>query len=85
MTMIPTEHEKSEWSRLAQDAYSKDRNDIGHRFSIAASAKAGVEFELTYFDELQGEYRQWLNFGFSTVEPEPVRTWYAGQGLMRRF
>lgn len=66
-TMIPTEHEKSEWSRLAQDAYRHDLNGIGHRFSIYASMKRGEQMPIGLFDVMQSEYRQWLNGGFETL------------------
>jgi hypothetical protein len=61
MQMItPTEHEKREWSRMAADAYAKDRNDIGHRYSAWASIKRNVAIRLDVFDTLQINYRRWL-------------------------
>jgi len=68
MTMTPTDHEKSEWSRLAQDAYAHDLNDTGHRFSGYASMRRGEAISLFAFDALQSEYRLWLNFGFTNVK-----------------
>lgn len=65
MKMIPTEHEKSEWSRLAQNAYGLDLNDIGHKFSGYASLRRGEAIPLSRFDSLQSEYRQWLVSGFA--------------------
>jgi len=61
----PSEHEKSEWSRMAQDAYARDFNDTGHKFSVAASLGRGAAMPLAQFDALQTEYRQWLIRGFA--------------------
>ena len=66
-TMVPTEHEKAEWSRLAQDAYANDRNDLGAKFSVSASYLKGESMTLAKFDELQRIYRQWLIGGLSSV------------------
>jgi hypothetical protein len=33
--MHPTQHEKNEWSRMAQAAYREGHNSIGHTYSIA--------------------------------------------------
>jgi len=62
MEMIPTQHEKDEWSRMAQTAYAARRNDAGHKFSVAASTPNGTAVSLQYFDALQSEYRAWLCF-----------------------
>lgn len=58
-----TQHEKNEWSRMAQDAYAKDRNDVGHRFSSAASIPNGAQLPTSRYDALMAEYRAWLVFG----------------------
>ena len=60
--MQPNQVEKNEWSRMAQAAYSADRNNIGHRYSVAASTPRGFEMTLPYFDKLQTAYRAWLVF-----------------------
>lgn len=66
--IVPTEHEKSEWSRLAQAAYAVDRNDLGAKFSVsAACCGVGQSIPLHRFDELRRIYRQWLISGFSAV------------------
>lgn len=60
-TMTPTEHEKREWSRMAQAAYKIGRNDIGHRYSVAAAVTViGGTMEAAKFDTLQAGYRAWL-------------------------
>lgn len=60
----PTEHDKREWSRMAQAAYGSDRNDVGHRFSMAsATTPVGGRMELKRYDSLMAEYRAWLVFG----------------------
>jgi hypothetical protein len=61
MTYIqPTNHEKSEWSRLAQAAYAAGENAIGHCYSCAASMPNGARTALKTFDALQDGYRGWL-------------------------
>jgi hypothetical protein len=61
--VTPLEHEKAEWSRMAQAAYNADRNDVGHRFSAAATWPRFMPMPLSKFDSLQAEYRAWLAFG----------------------
>lgn len=62
--VTPTEHEKSEWARLASAAYAEGRNEIGHRFSMAATLRHSEACAVKWFDELQGLYRSWLISGF---------------------
>lgn len=62
--MTVTQYEKDEWSRMASDAYSKDRNDVGHRFSMAASLRNGERMASDRFHSLMTEYRSWLIEGF---------------------
>ena len=59
-TITPTEHEKAEWSRMAVAAYSANRNDVGHRYSAAASLPRGSIIPVNRFDNLQHGYRAWL-------------------------
>jgi hypothetical protein len=58
--MTPSQHEKSEWSRMASAAYAASRNDIGTRYSVAASIPYRAELPLEMFDSLQAGYRAWL-------------------------
>jgi hypothetical protein len=58
----PTQHDKSEWSRLAQAAYRAGRNSIGHTYSVAASIPRDAEIPLAHWDYLQYGYRTWLCF-----------------------
>jgi hypothetical protein len=67
-TYTPTEHDKAEWSRMAQDAYKTGRNFFGHRYSMAATLRRNEAMRLDVFDTLQHVYRQWLVFGWSEVE-----------------
>ena len=61
--ITPTEHEKSEWSRFAQAAYKAGRNDLGHRFSMAAACTLkGQAIDGERFYALQDIYRDWLCF-----------------------
>ena len=58
-----TEHEKSEFARMAQAAYNRGFNSIGHRFSAAASLPKGYETTDTkWADTLMEDYRNWLVF-----------------------
>jgi len=59
----PTRHEKAEWSRLAQDAYARDMNTIGHAFSAHASRPHNWAMSIKQFDTLQAIYRAWLIHG----------------------
>jgi hypothetical protein len=67
-TLIVTEHQAREWSRMAQDAYSSDRNEFGHRFSMAAAVYWGKPCQLAIYDTLMTQYRRWLIGGWSEVE-----------------
>jgi hypothetical protein len=76
--ITPTQHEKNEWSRLARYAYEHDRNDIGHRFSMAAALKAGESCTVQWFDALQVIYRAWLVFGtLPTCEHSNIDEFYS--------
>jgi hypothetical protein len=56
----PTRAEKLEWARMAQSAYRAQRNDVGHRYSAAASLRDCQSMPLYAFDTLQHNYRLWL-------------------------
>ncbi len=59
--ITPNQHEKNEWSRMAQAAYATgEYNAVGHRYSVAASLPHTGTMTLAYFDELQSGYRSWL-------------------------
>lgn len=62
MAITPTEHEKSEWSRMARAAYAAGRNGIGHRYSVAAALRRNEPMLPERFDDLQNGYRAWLCF-----------------------
>lgn len=57
-----TQHEKNEWSRMARAAYSADRNDVGHRYSMAATVRNGEQVRADWYDRIQSGYRAWLVF-----------------------
>lgn len=59
-TITPNQHEKDEWSRLAQHAYAHNHNAVGHTYSTAASLPRDGQIRLAYFDKLQDGYREWL-------------------------
>lgn len=69
-TITPTDHDRAEWSRLAQDAYRSERNPMGHKFSAAAAWRAGVPMPIGIYDDLQGIYRAWLIGGWLAVDAE---------------
>lgn len=60
-TIVPNQHEKDEWSRIANAAYAAQRNEIGHQFSSFASMSNGCPLNIETFDMLQDVYRNWLN------------------------
>lgn len=62
------QHNKNEWSRMAQDAYAKGRDDFGQMFNSAASARTGAQIAVHQFDQLQSLYRAWLVFGWEEVD-----------------
>ncbi len=66
MLITVTEHNKAEWSRLAQGAYLHgNRNSFGHRYSMAATLRVGEKMDLDTYDMLQEGYREWLINGFA--------------------
>jgi len=67
-SITPTEHDKKEWSRMAQAAYAARLNSVGHKFSGAASIPKGAALPIKKFDELQKQYRAWL---IDNVFPNP--------------
>ena len=62
-----TEHQKTEWSRMAQDAYRNNRNDIGHRFSGAAALPRNAAIRVDLYDDLMHTYRAWLIDGLASI------------------
>lgn len=60
--ITPTEHEKSEWSRMAVAAYARRDNATGHCFSVAASLPRNAGMHVVWFDALMRDYRRWLCF-----------------------
>lgn len=67
--IIPTAHEKAEWSRLAQAAYRANLGSIGSKYSAAAAIPSGWKMPADRFDLLQSGYRAWLMFGFAEAAP----------------
>ena len=55
--MTVTEHTRNEWSRMAKAAYASGHNDIGYRFSVAATHKT---LPVNRYDFLMIEFRDWL-------------------------
>jgi len=56
----PTQHEKNEWSRMANAAYKAYKSNIGHRYSSFSSLPNDATIRLDVFDTLQRNYRNWL-------------------------
>jgi predicted methyltransferase len=73
LQITPTEHEKSEWSRMARAAYAAGKNSVGHRYSMSAAYCVGQSMPLQKFDDLQNGYRDWLCF---SKWPEVARQQY---------
>ena len=61
-----TQHERNEWSRLAQDAYRTGHNAYGHRFSAAAACWP-ERVSCAAYDRHQAIYRAWLLTGWRDV------------------
>ena len=68
MTITPTPHEKSEWSRVAADAYRTGRNWYGHRFSAMASLPAEAAIPARSFAILESLYFSWLVHGWAEID-----------------
>lgn len=66
---MPNQHEKNEWSRMAQAAYTTGRNSVGHTYSTAASLPRDGTLTTEYFDKLQRGYRAWLIDNVFPVAP----------------
>lgn len=58
--ITPTQHEKSEWSRFAVDAYRRCDTFTGHRYSAYAALPNGTRLDVGVFDTLQRNYVEWL-------------------------
>jgi hypothetical protein len=67
-----TEFEKAEWSRMAAAAYRAGRNDVGRRYSVAASIPRNRRLPCKQFDELQSGYREWLITGEFPRKPNSI-------------
>lgn len=65
--VTPTQHEKNEWSRMAQDAYANFHNFYGHRYSAYASIRREDQIPVEVFDTLQINYRIWLREGWKDL------------------
>lgn len=48
--VIPSDKDRSEWSRLAERAYRAERNDSGHILSVAASIPAGTPVSIFAYE-----------------------------------
>jgi hypothetical protein len=59
MTLTPNTHERTEWQRLAQAAYSRGVSWLDHWASVEAAT--GRPMLIARFDALQAIYRRWLN------------------------
>lgn len=60
--IIVTQYDKDQWSRMAQAAYREGHNEIGHRYSVAASIPAYTQLTVERFDALNIAWRRWLVF-----------------------
>ena len=61
---------RTEWARMAQDAYRCGRSEIGHRYSAAAAMPNGTELADRAYDALMAPYRAWLIGGWSDVDSQ---------------
>ena len=63
-----THHNKMEWARMAQDAYTHGVNWLGHRMSGAAALRSDMMLREDAYDTLQRLYRQWLLDGIGSFD-----------------
>jgi hypothetical protein len=70
-SIVPTEHEKAEWARMARAAYAEDKGQIGSYFAGLAAMRQGQAISLSAFDSAQRDYRAWLNWGFQGILNAP--------------
>jgi len=61
-----TRHDRTEWTRLAKDAYANGCAERGHQFS-AAAAVLPDRITCAVYDRLQGVYRLWLINGLDAI------------------
>lgn len=69
--MTITQHELSEWRRMALDALIKGFTSKFKKFFLLANLEEGTQMETSLFDGLQKEYRSWLVGGFEGL-PEVI-------------
>lgn len=73
--ITPNQHEKNEWARMAQSAYSTGHSFYGHRYSAYAALKTDAELPINVFDTLQRVYRTWLTCGWSAIDGDDQARW----------
>ena len=66
--VIVSHHDKMEWSRMAQDAYHSDRNDVAHRYSAYASMRSDTRLRNDVYQTLMRNYRLWLVGGWRAFD-----------------
>jgi hypothetical protein len=65
LRMTCTEHNLSEWYRLATAAHRDGHSAVGDVFSVASGHDAGYRMPIGEFDALQSVYCGWLALGWS--------------------
>lgn len=68
--IYPNENERNAWSQVARAAYRAGLDNIGHRYSVAATLAPGAGMTVRHFDSLQRGYRAWLLDNDWTVAAE---------------
>lgn len=66
---VCNEHVLNEWARMATQAYKAGHNEIGHKFSAAATISPDTRVCPKWFDSMQDVYRSWLVFGWTDAVP----------------
>lgn len=62
-TICPSTHDKSEWKRMAADAWLNGRTQTADKFKAAGELESYERLPLVDYDALQAEYREWLLWG----------------------
>lgn len=62
-----TDHNKTEWARMAAAASAADQVDVCRRYTVAAAIPAGIMLPCADYDALQDAYRDWLVFSLWPV------------------
>lgn len=58
--IYPNQAERAAWKEVAHAAYRAGLDNIGHRYTVAATLPDDSSMTVRHFDSLQRGYRAWL-------------------------